>query len=98
MPETLTAETWLPWRFFIGYAQAKLLSEGILSCGNKFPGALLARNSQLSGRIQRFLCTVSGQGAVDELHSVDFKQDRVPYFFLTLGSAGVWSHSFFDSH
>jgi hypothetical protein len=42
-------------------------------------------------------CTNSGQGLVDELHSIDFTRDKTAHFCLTLKFKGVKRHSFFDN-
>ena len=42
-------------------------------------------------------CTKSGRGLVDDLHSIDFKADRLTYFLLTVNIERVKTHSFFDS-
>jgi hypothetical protein len=41
-------------------------------------------------------CTNSGQRLVDELHSIDFKEDKLAPFLLTGEIEGVKTGSFFD--
>jgi hypothetical protein len=50
----------------------------------------------LRGLLQNH-CTNSGQALVDELHSIDFKQQKSLRFCLTLKIEGVKTHSFFDN-
>ena len=42
-------------------------------------------------------CTNSGHPLVDELHSIDFKEDKIASFYLTLNFKGVKTTSFFDN-
>jgi hypothetical protein len=50
----------------------------------------------LRGLLQNH-CTNSGQALVDELHSIDFKQDKKCGFCLTVKAERVKTHSFFDN-
>ena len=42
-------------------------------------------------------CTKIRHASVDELHSIENRQDKVAKIFLTSAVAGVKTHSFFDS-
>jgi hypothetical protein len=96
--ENLGRETRLPQLFVIAYSQFACAETAFSALLKVVYFRRIPRKRAVPGEIRESGCTISGQAAVDELHSIDSKRDIVANFFLTPGIAGVCSHSFFDSY